>query len=144
MADFATAEQRHRPVIEALIAEQVDAWNRGDAAGFAARTLPDVVFTNIVGMFSVGRAPFVAQHQHIFSTIYRGSRLEQTIVQITLVRPDIAIVDTLTTLRGYATLLGRRYRHDHGPGHAADLGAGLRIVDATSAGACHAGWVCGV
>jgi hypothetical protein len=47
-------------------------------------------------MFSIGRAPFIAQHEHIFSTIYKGSRMEQEIVAITLVRPDVAIVDTLT------------------------------------------------
>ena len=56
------------------------------------------MFTNVVGMFSIGRAPFVAQHEHIFSTIYKGSRMEQEIVAITLVRPDVAIVDTLTEL----------------------------------------------
>ena len=89
-----------RPDIAALIAAEDDAWNRGDAQGFADKALPDVVFTNVIGMFSVGRAPFIAQHEHIFATIYRGSVLHQTIQHITLLSPDIAIVDTLCTVTG--------------------------------------------
>ena len=93
-----------RNAILKVIAEQDDAWNAGDAAGFAAAAGPDVVFTNIVGMFSVGHAPFLAQHEKIFSTIYKGSRLTQSLAHLVLVRPDVAIVDTLTEVRGYSHL----------------------------------------
>ncbi len=93
-----------RAAITALLADQCAAWDRGDAAGFAARTLDDVVFTNIVGMFSVGRAPFVAQHERIFATIYKASTNRQTIEHITMVRPDVAIVDSLAELRGFHAL----------------------------------------
>jgi uncharacterized protein (TIGR02246 family) len=87
-----------RAAIEAILTRQSAAWGAGDAGAFAADTQEGVVFTNVVGMFSIGRAPFIAQHEHIFSTIYKGSRMEQEIVAITLVRPDVAIVDTLTKL----------------------------------------------
>jgi hypothetical protein len=40
---------------------------------FAERALQDISFTDIFGMFSVGKAPFVAQHERIFSTIYKDS-----------------------------------------------------------------------
>ena len=88
-----------RTAIEAVVADEAAAWNRGDAAAFAAHTTDDVVFTNVVGMFTVGRAPFVAQHTRIFATIYKGSTMSQTIEHIALVRPDVAIVDTLTSVR---------------------------------------------
>ena len=87
-----------RGAIEAVLTRQSAAWVAGDAGAFAADAQEGVLFTNVVGMFSIGRAPFIAQHEHIFSTIYKGSRMEQEIVAITLVRPDVAIVDTLTKL----------------------------------------------
>ena len=93
-----------RSAILSLIAAEDEAWNAGDAAAFSASTLPDVVFTNIVGMFSVGRAPFQAQHEKIFTTIYKGSRLKQTLVHVALIKPDVAIVDTLTEVSGYTHL----------------------------------------
>ena len=85
-----------RVAIEAVLTRQSAAWEAGNAGAFAADAQEGVLFTNVVGMFSIGRAPFIAQHEHIFSTIYKGSRMEQEIVAITLVRPDVAIVDTLT------------------------------------------------
>jgi uncharacterized protein (TIGR02246 family) len=86
--------------IAALLASEDDAWNRGDAAGFAARVLPDIVFTNVLGMFSVGKAPFVSQHERIFATIYQGSIIRQSVQHMTLLTPDIAIVDTLAVVTG--------------------------------------------
>ena len=88
--------------IAALIAAEDDAWNRGDAKGFANRVLPDVIFTNVIGMFSVGKAPFLAQHERIFSTIYKGSTLHQTVEHIARPSADIAIVDTLSAVTGAA------------------------------------------
>jgi len=87
-----------RTAIEAVLADEVAAWNHGDATAFAAHTTDDVVFTNVVGMFSVGRAPFVAQHARIFATMYKGSTMSQAIEHIALVRPDVAIVETLTSV----------------------------------------------
>lgn len=93
-----------RAAIEAVLARQDTTWAEGDAAGFAADTTDDVSFTNIVGMFSVGRAPFEAQHAHIFATIYRGSRLRQTIAHLAFPRIDVAIVDSMTEVRGFNAL----------------------------------------
>jgi uncharacterized protein (TIGR02246 family) len=101
MIENAGAEETAKPEIESLIAGEDVAWNRGDAVGFAARVLPDVVFTNIVGMFSVGKPPFVAQHERIFSTIYKGSTCHQSIQHITILTPDVAIVDTLAVVTGF-------------------------------------------
>ena len=103
MTDLQTA-QADRSAIESLIAQEDAAWNAGDAAAFSAPTTPDVVFTNIIGMFSVGREPFEKQHARIFSTIYKGSRLKQTLVHLAFVRLDVAIVDTLSELSGYSHL----------------------------------------
>lgn len=87
--------------IAALIAGEDAAWNNGDAAGFAENAVPDVIFTNVIGMFSVGKAPFVAQHERIFTTIYAGSTIHQQMVNVKLIRPDVAIVDTLAIVTGF-------------------------------------------
>ncbi len=91
--------------ITAVLAAQDAAWAAGDAEAFAAAVTDDVVFTNVVGMFTVGRAPFVAQHARIFATFYRGTIMRQTVANIALVRPDVAIVDTVAEGTGFTTEL---------------------------------------
>jgi uncharacterized protein (TIGR02246 family) len=86
------------------LAVQNAAWGAGDALGFAHKVLPDVVFTNVVGLIPVGAEPFIAQHAHIFATIYKGSRLDQRLERITMATADVAIVDTLTAVTGYRHL----------------------------------------
>jgi uncharacterized protein (TIGR02246 family) len=100
MAENLTVSDEMRSEIADVVAAEEAAWNRGSAEAFADRALPDIVFTNIFGMFSVGKAPFVAQHERIFSTIYKGSTNHLQIEHITLVKPDVAIVDILTVLTG--------------------------------------------
>lgn len=93
-----------RAAIVKVIEAEDAAWKAGDANAFCEAATPDVVFTNIVGMFSVGHAPMVAQHARIFSTIYQGSTLRQEITNLKMVRPDVAIVDTLTTVSDFKAL----------------------------------------
>lgn len=90
--------------IRALLDEQERAWQAGDAEAFSLATTPDIVFTNVVGLFSVGRAGFEAQHRHIFAAFYKDSIMRQTIERITFVRPDVAIVNTLTQITGFDAL----------------------------------------
>lgn len=90
--------------IRLLLDEQEQAWLAGDAEAFTRSAMPEIVFTNVVGLFSIGRAGFQAQHRHIFSTFYKGSTLRQTVEQITYVRPDVAIVNTLTEVTGFGAL----------------------------------------
>ena len=87
-------------MIEAVLQNQMAAWTAGDSEAFGADALDDVVFTNIVGMFVVGKVGFNRQHAHIFQTFYKGSVMRQTVQHIAFVRPDVAIVDTLTEVTG--------------------------------------------
>ncbi len=90
--------------IRELLDEQERAWQAGDAEAFSLATMPDIVFTNVVGLFSVGRAGFETQHRHIFATFYKGSIMRQAIERITFVHPDVAIVNTLTQVTGFSAL----------------------------------------
>lgn len=104
IASSAGAMPETRTAIEAVIAREDAAWKAGDAEAFCEAATQDVVFTNIVGMFSVGHAPMVAQHARIFATIYKDSVLKQTITNLAIVRPDVAVVDTLTEISGFKAL----------------------------------------
>jgi len=90
--------------IETILDAQQTAWCEGDATEFSRAVAPDIVFTNVVGLFMVGREGFEAQHGHIFATFYKGSILRQSVERIAFVRPDIAIVNTLTRVTGFGAL----------------------------------------
>ena len=86
--------------IEARIASADEAWTRGDAAAFSRWVQPDCVFTNIFGMVFVGHDAFEAQHGRIFATIYKDTRLRQSIEHLRFLRPDVAVVDTGAVVSG--------------------------------------------
>lgn len=90
--------------IRSILDEQENAWRAGDAAAFSRAATSQIIFTNVVGLFSVGRMDFEVQHRHIFSTFYKGSTLRQVVEQITFIRPDVAIVNTLTEVTGFGAL----------------------------------------
>jgi uncharacterized protein (TIGR02246 family) len=89
-----------RAAIETLIIAEDAAWNSGDAVAYSRAIGKDCVFTNIFGAVFVGHPGFEAQHAHIFSTVFRGTRLRQTIDHMLFVRPDVAIVNTSAEVTG--------------------------------------------
>ncbi len=97
---MAELEAEHQTDIIAVLDRQAAAWKQGDGQAFGADVTEDVVFTNILGMFVVGREDFCRQHAHIFSTFYKGSVMGQTVERITMVRPDVAVVDTVAEVDG--------------------------------------------
>lgn len=93
-----------RSAILQLLDDEGAAWEAGNADAFGSGALPDIAFTNIVGMFSVGKAPFVAQHKTIFETIYQGSQMRQFLANLKFLTPEVAIVDTVAKLSGFRQL----------------------------------------
>jgi uncharacterized protein (TIGR02246 family) len=82
--------------IRALIAEQVAAWNTGDAKAFSASFAEHGSFTNIRGTVFYGHRAFEDRHAEIFRTFFKGSKLAMSPTKIRFVRPDVAIVDIAT------------------------------------------------
>lgn len=82
--------------IRAIVAEQVAAWNVGDAAAFSRSFTEDGSFTNIVGTVYYGHKAFEDRHRDIFGAFFKGSRITMTVGRIRFVRPDVAIVDVAT------------------------------------------------
>ena len=90
--------------IEAFVAGLSDSWNRGDARAFSARFAADGSFTNVLGIVAYGRKIFELRHTEIFSTIYKGSRLQQSIGKLRFIRPAVAVVDVDAAVTGYVRL----------------------------------------
>ena len=84
--------------IRAIIAEQVTAWNAGDAKAFSASFAEDGSFTNIRGTVFYGHRAFEDRHVEIFRGFFKGSKLAMSPTRIRFVRPDVAIVDVATEL----------------------------------------------
>ena len=88
--------------IRKIVQDEIAAWNRGDAAAYSRQFAADGTFTNIRGQFFVGYEAFLKQHEVIFQGIFRNTTLQQDIVSLKFIGPDIAVVDALTSVTGMA------------------------------------------
>jgi uncharacterized protein (TIGR02246 family) len=86
--------------IRALIGEMTEAWKRGDANAYGARYQAGATFTNVFGDFYVGRDAFDRRHAEVFAGIFKDAVLTMDIRKLRFVRPDVALVDIVTTLTG--------------------------------------------
>lgn len=90
--------------IRRILAAQVDGWNRGDAAAWAADCDPAVGFTNIVGMRWDTQSGNVQRHAEMFRGPFAGSTLAVEIERLAFPEANVALADLLTTLTGYRGL----------------------------------------
>lgn len=86
--------------VRSIIHDEIAAWNSGDAVAFSRHFAADGTFTNIRGQFFTGREAFTEKHDFIFKGVYRGTTMKQDVVSLKFVRPDVAIVETLTAVIG--------------------------------------------
>jgi uncharacterized protein (TIGR02246 family) len=91
-----------------------DAWNRGDAAGFASPFTDDASFIAWNGMHGYGRQAIEDAHRPLLAGPLAGSRMvlvdEDGPESLRFIRPDVAIMVT----SGAVTLADRRAT---GPDH---------------------------
>ena len=87
--------------IRKMLDEEVATWNAGDAVAYSRHFTSDCTFTNIRGMFFKGQKSFEDRHAEIFRGEFRGTKLQQEVVSINFIRPDVAIVETLTTVSNF-------------------------------------------
>jgi uncharacterized protein (TIGR02246 family) len=86
--------------IQSIVQNETDTWNKGDAVGYSKDFAANGTFTNIRGQFFTGYDGFLKQHQVIFDGIFKNTTLSQRVVSLKFVRPDVAIVETLTAVAG--------------------------------------------
>ncbi|MEQ1354746.1 MAG: SgcJ/EcaC family oxidoreductase [Candidatus Acidiferrum sp.] len=97
-----------------ILQEQMAAWNAGDAPGYSAHFAVDGDFTNIRGQFVTGREMFTQKHDDLFKGPFHGSKAQQDVVSLRFVRPDVAIVQTLTSVTGIQKLFPGTNTDDKG------------------------------
>ena len=91
--------QTDQKAIEAVLEGMVRAWNAGNGADFARYCDEDADYVNIYGFHAHGRQEVAAGHDHIFRTVYAGSRMELNIAQLRFLRPDVALVHVRARLQ---------------------------------------------
>jgi uncharacterized protein (TIGR02246 family) len=90
--------------IRNIVQEEITAWNSGDAAAYSRHFAEDGTFTNIRGQFFTGRQDFIERHDFFFRGPAHGSTLKQDVVSLKFVRPDVAVVEVLTSVTGMQKL----------------------------------------
>ncbi len=93
-------DDHREATIRRLVQDQMEAWGRGDAEGYASTAGDDLGFTNIIGRRWVGRAPFVARHQKIFEGIFAGSQLTAAVERISFPGTNVAVAELALQLTG--------------------------------------------
>ena len=88
--------------IRNIVANEIATCNTGDAVGYSRDFAKTGTLTNIRGQFFTGYAAFLKIHEVIFSEMFKNTTLSQDIGSLTFLRPDIALVDTLTAVSGIA------------------------------------------
>lgn len=86
--------------IREIIRSETVAWNQGDSVAYSRHFAADGTFTNILGKYFSGHDGFVKQHDRVFRTIFRGSTLQQDVVSLQFVAPNVAVVNILTAVSG--------------------------------------------
>lgn len=79
--------------IRTIVANQEEAWNKGDGLEYARDIADGASFTNLFGMVFYGKAAFAARHQEILTSFYRGTHKKHVVRRIRFVTPNVAIVD---------------------------------------------------
>jgi uncharacterized protein (TIGR02246 family) len=105
--------------IRRIVEDEIAAWNKGDAVAYSRHFAADGTFTNITGQFFAGYDAFLKQHEVIFEGRFKETTLQQDIVSLKFVRPDVAVVEVLTAVAG---VVGARLA----PGTAGDAAGRLR------------------
>jgi uncharacterized protein (TIGR02246 family) len=90
--------------IRTIVQGEVAAWNAGDAVAYSRHFARDGVFVNIRGEYRTGAQAFTKQHEFLFSGLFHGSTLHHDVVSVQFLRPDVAVVEVLTSVTGIQKL----------------------------------------
>ena len=98
-APLGAQQARDEDAIRTIVENETATWNNSDAVGYSRDFARNGTFTNIRGQYFEGYDAFLKQHQVIFQGIFKNSTLEQQIVSLRFIRPDVAVVETFTSVR---------------------------------------------
>jgi uncharacterized protein (TIGR02246 family) len=89
--------------IRQVQAMQADAWNRHDAAAYAALFTEDGDCVNVVGWWWKGRAQIQSKLTAAFAFVFRESQLTITDTSVRFLSPTIAVAHVTWTMTGAKT-----------------------------------------
>ena len=84
--------------VRALVQKCIEGWNKGSGEAFAAQFAEDADFVVGNGTHLKGRKQNASNHQQIFDTFFKGTRLRLQVKSIRFLRPDVALVHTLSNV----------------------------------------------
>lgn len=99
-----TQAKPNESAIRSIVQEEAAAWNAGDAVAYSRHFAADGIFVNIRGEYRTGVEAFTRQHESLFNGPFRGSTLHHDVVSVQFVRPDVAVVEVLTSVTGIQKL----------------------------------------
>ena len=100
--------------IRSIVQDEIKAWNQGDAVAYSRHFAERGTFTNIRGQFFTGHAAFLKQHEVIFQGIFKNTTLQQDVVSLEFVGPDVAVVEVLTAVSGVSQTAPGTLRDEKG------------------------------
>jgi uncharacterized protein (TIGR02246 family) len=98
--------------IRQVQALQADAWNRHDAAAYAALFAEDGDCVNVVGWWWKGRAQIDSKLNAAFAFVFHESQLSITDTSVKFLSPSIAIAHVKWTMTGARTPPGMPEPHE--------------------------------
>jgi uncharacterized protein (TIGR02246 family) len=92
--------------IAAVVRGIIDAWNRHDMDAFANLFAEDADFVNVRGTRWIGRDVIREAHIATHATIFKSSQLSLKETSARFLRPDIAVVRSVTEVSGQINASG--------------------------------------
>ncbi len=90
--------------IQAILTDQIDAWNRKDATAWARNFTESATFVNVRGDLVRGRVAIEAIHKFLFSGPYKDSPCSMSVDSILYPVPGLAMVDTTNEVTHFEVL----------------------------------------
>ena len=103
LASHLQAQSRSDTVaVRDIVRNEIETWNKGDAVGYSRDFAAAGTFTNIRGQFFTGYPGYLKQHEVIFQGIFKNSTVKMDIASLIFITPDVAILETVSTVSGAA------------------------------------------
>ena len=90
--DLPAKRDANTAAVQALFAELIAAWGRGDGHAYGARFTDDADYVAFDGSHTRGRRVIAESHQKLFQTWLKGTRLTGQIERLRFLAPDVALV----------------------------------------------------
>ena len=92
-----------KQAIESILQNEDASWVKGDGIAYSKSFAAEGTFTNIRGEFFIGKKPFEDRHVEIFNTIFKGTTLTHNVASLKFLKPDVAVVETISWVSGFGS-----------------------------------------